>query len=115
MFEVNDECGSVFELSLWRAHVVGHEREHRDSYNECVRSGWELQNATAELEAVAGQTVRDDARKVYDKMREILSRAAQAGIGPQTMPDGMWYWRYRDTWENIPRTTKGHGGQRGCP
>lgn len=87
---------------IWSSPVTREALVALDSYNECVRSGWELQNASAELEAVAGQDVRAVAQDLIDETFEILGRAAEAGIGPETMPDGMWYWLA------VPKHVGGH-------
>ena len=115
LFEVNDECGWLSDLLLWRDHIVWHETEHRDSYNECVKSGGRLQNKVSELEAVAGQTVRADALEVIEAMFDILFYAGEAGLPPALTPDGMWHRRQMDGWSNISHMTEGHGGQWGCP
>ena len=93
----------------------GHEREHRDSYNECVESGQQLQDAVSRLEAVAGQTVSMDTRGVIRDIFGILLSAGEAGLPPALTPDGMWYWRNLRKWQNLSHSTEGHGGQRGCP
>ena len=59
VFGVNGACGSASALSSWRKRVERHERRHRDSYNQCVRSGGELQDKISELEG----RLRPDRRK----------------------------------------------------
>ena len=115
VFGVNGVCGSASALSSWRERVEWHERRHRDSYNQCVRSGGELQDKISELEAVFGLTAAEDAEKIWNKMKKILLRARKAGLGPETSPDGMWHWRRWKLWTVLQATTKGHGGQWGCP
>ncbi|MDE2957161.1 MAG: hypothetical protein OXU68_09175 [Bacteroidota bacterium] len=109
--QVNSPCGTLDDISKFKAAVEAHERYHEKGYSDC------LTGATGQSFLRAFENLHGPGNEVIAAgtalWNEFIPRYKKAGKGGTSINTGN-FWRYLSGWTNANVAAGGELGNHGC-